>query len=178
MKPAPFTYFIISISVYLLAICPAMAQEEVKDDATGASFQWRAELPTGTYIVALGSIKNISVHEYLVNGLGRVTEMTIDSGGSTTARFYAVEPPNVQTPSGLGQSVADRAREVAGEIRKRADPSGATNVVVKDYPNTTHAHTVEYLLADAATVNKLFKNLDQAWARGRGDKIKIQTASE
>jgi hypothetical protein len=164
--------------VILSGTLSCLAQEEEKESPPTVPFQWRAELPTGTFIVALGSLKNISIHEYLVNGLGKVTEMTIDSGGSTTARFYAVEPPSVKTPSGLGQSVADRAKEVVGEMRSRIDRSGATNVVVKDYPNTTHAHTVEYLLPSAETVRKLFKNLDKAWAAGRGDKIKVESASK
>ncbi len=134
---------------------------------------WRARVPGGTYVVLLSSLRSISTHQYLVNGVGLITELTIDAGGSTTARFYSVEPPKVESPSGVGQAVISRAQEVVGEARNRLDPGRNLAVVIKDYPNTTHSHTVEYLLPSSSDVVSLFENLERAWARGRGGQIEV-----
>lgn len=158
----------------LLLSAAAPGQEEEFDNGGSPAFAWRAELPGGTFMVSLAALRHISVHEYLVQGVGKITEMTVDAGGSVAARFYAVGLPDAQPPSGLGQSVIDRAKEAFTEARDRLDPGGISRSVVKDYPNTTHAHTVEYLLGSPEAVRQLYQNLERAWTRGRGDRIKIE----
>jgi hypothetical protein len=44
--------------------------------------------------------------------------------------------------------------------------------VVKSYPTTTHAHTVEYRLVDRESLNKLFDSIEEAWLNGRAGSFK------
>ncbi len=154
---------------------PAVFAQQKGETISGSpAFAWRAELPGGTYMVSLAALRHISVHEYLVPGVGKITEMTVDAGGSVSSRFYAVGLPDAQTPSNLGQTMVDRAKEALNEARDRMDASGITRSVVKDYPSTTHAHTVEYFISSPESVRKLYQNLERAWMSGRGDSIKIE----
>lgn len=166
------------LTALLAALTAVSAQdpEQPPGETTGdgPGFAWRAELPGGAFMVSLAALRHVSVHEYLVPGVGKITELTIDAGGSVAARFYAVSPPDIQAPSGAAQSVLDRAKEVFAEARDRADPAGLSRSVIKDYPNTTHAHTVEYLLSSPEAVRKLHQHLEDAWTRGRGASIKIE----
>lgn len=127
---------------------------------------WRAELPGGSYDVALASISSVSTHEYVVSRAVRVFELTIGTNSSVEARFYFVEPLKVKTPDGVGQGVVDNIQDKLQQGVQRA--TGETNEpllngVVKDYPTTTHAHTVEYRIASRDDVTKMFKSIELAW---------------
>ncbi len=132
---------------------------------------WRAELPGGTYIVSLGSITSLSMHEYVVDGAARVTEVSIDTVGSVQARFYFLEPNVPQAPGGIGQSTINFVQEKLTEGAERSG-TDAWKKVVKKYPEATHAHTVEYRLDSKESLTALFKNAETAWLRGRGDTFK------
>jgi hypothetical protein len=45
--------------------------------------------------------------------------------------------------------------------------------VTKNYPTTTHAHTVEYRLESKAEISKLFDSADRAFRTGQGATIKL-----
>ncbi len=141
-----------------------------EDTSPGRPF-WRAELPGGTYVVALAAISSVSIHEYLVDGAARVTEVSVDTLGSVQARFYYIEPNTPSAPGGIGQSTVDF---LEAKAREGLDRSG-TDVwkkVVKKHPEATHAHTVEFRLQSKDEANSLFKSLDEAWRRGRGANFK------
>ena len=46
--------------------------------------------------------------------------------------------------------------------------------VVKNYPTTTHAHTVEYRLSSKANLQQLYSSLEQAWTTGKGANLTSQ----
>lgn len=149
------------------AATSARAQEAEPTPAAVRYDFWEADLPTGRYVVAFGRLTSVSMHEYVVDGAGRVTEVNIATSGSELARFYYIEPNIPQSPNGIGQSaintVTDRARDVA----KRTGADQILGPVVKNYPTTTHAHTVEYRLSSKELVQKLFESIDTAWRRNR-----------
>lgn len=126
---------------------------------------WRTELPGGNYSVALASISSVSTHEYIVDKAVRVFELTIGTNGSVEARFYYVEPIKAAAPGGIGQSIIDKAQEKVqeGATRIAGDNAALLSTVMKDYPTTTHAHTVEYRLATRDDVTKMFKSAETAW---------------
>ena len=132
---------------------------------------WRADLPGGTFVVALSSITSISSHEYVVDNAARVTEVTIGTSGAVVARFYFIEPNIPDAPSGIGQSTINFVQE---KLQEGADRSGtdAWKKVVKSYPATTHAHTVEYRLDSKTALQKLQKSAETAWLRGGGPTFK------
>lgn len=144
-------------------------------DPTPLGGFWRAMMPGGVFRVRLDRIQSVSTHEYTIEPLTRVTELTIDTGGSVVTRFYFQEIATPQTPLGIGQSAIDlvkaRAEDAAQQI------SGDASVwkkVTKIYPSTTHAHTVEYRVQSKAALQRLMASVEKAWSTGRGEEIKAE----
>lgn len=128
---------------------------------------WRAEMPGGIYVVALSSITSVSSHEYVVDNTARVTEVTIDTTGNVVARFYYIEPNIPHPPGGVGQSTINFVQDKLLETTDRMDVD-VWKKVIKNYPTTTHAHTVEYRVDSKKTLEELQKSIETAWLRARG----------
>jgi len=126
-----------------------------------AILMWRCNLPGGSYSVALRSVVSVSSHEYLVNGVARVTEVNIDTQGNALARFYYIEPTAPTSPIGLGNATIEKAQEL---LQQGAALSGQDvwQQVQKTYPNTTHAHTIEYRVSDKNTLSQLYISAEAA----------------
>jgi hypothetical protein len=103
------------------------------------------------------------MHEYIVDGVARVNEVNVDTTGSMTVRFYFLEPVSPNSPMGFGQSTLDKAKELANEALQRVAPEDAWKRVVKNYPTTTHARTVEYRLESREQLDKIFSSADKAF---------------
>lgn len=127
---------------------------------------WNCKFSDGNYYsVSLGAIDSVSQHEYLLDGALRVVEVTVATRGSTQARFYVLEKPNLATGAIPGQSLADGMGRVAEEIASRAPGAvkSVTNSVVKKFPDTSHAKIIEYRISDRETLGKLFDHLLKRW---------------
>lgn len=122
---------------------------------------WRCNLPGGSYSVALRSIVSVSSHEYVVDAVARVTEVNIDTTGVALVRFYYIEPNTLNTPLGVGAATLEKAQQL---LQEGADRSGQDvwKKVVKNYPTTTHARTIEYRVTDKATLTKLYESAESA----------------
>jgi hypothetical protein len=122
---------------------------------------WRCNLPGGSYSVALRAMVSVSSHEYLVDGVARVTEVNIDTVGNALARFYYIEPQTPNSPIGLGQATIEKAQQL---LQQGAERTGQDvwQKVVKNYPTTTHAHTIEYRVTDKDTLSKLYTSAEAA----------------
>jgi len=131
---------------------------------------WRAELPGGEYIVRLSAITSVSLHEYIVDGAARVAEVNIATSGSELARFYFLEP--YPKPPVAAQKALNAIENKAKEASARFETGDLRVKVVKSYPTTTHAHTVEYRLSDRESLSKLFKSIEDAWLNGRAGSFK------
>ena len=134
---------------------------------------WRCELPGGIYVVSLPTIASVSTHEYVVSGAARVTELTIATNSAVVARFYYLEPMVPKSPVGFGQSLIDKAQEKLQEGATRTGMEEVWKKVVKDYPATTHAHTVEYRLDSVDQITKVEKSLEDAWRNNKETQLKI-----
>jgi hypothetical protein len=122
---------------------------------------WRCNLPGGSYSVALRAMVSVSSHEYLVDGVARVTEVNIDTVGNALARFYYIEPTTPTSPIGLGTATIDKFQQL---VQQGAAASGQDvwQKVIKNYPTTTHAHTIEYRVNDKATLSALYTSAEGA----------------
>jgi hypothetical protein len=129
---------------------------------------WQADLNGGHYMVKLGNIVSASKHEYVVDGAARVVEVTIGTNTSLAARFYFIEPLGKDSPLAMTRTAIERAQQVAERVGERAGES-VSDRVVKNYPNSTHAHTVEWSVASEGQLNSLYASLTRAIARGRGE---------
>ena len=158
----------------LLASVLAVAQEDQSTSQTSTTTSapnqlplWRCALPGGAYQVALRSIVSISSHEYLVDGAARVTEVNIDTQGTALVRFYYLEPVTPKSPVGLGDEITQKGRELLTEAAERTGQD-AWKKVVKSYPTTTHAKTIEYRLVTKDQLQALFTSVETAWRTGKG----------
>lgn len=122
---------------------------------------WKCTLPGGTYEVALRSITAVSSHEYLIDAGARVTEVNVATNAAMLVRFYYIEPA-VTATAGPAAALADKAQSLATEALNRTGVD-AWKKVVKNYPTTTHAHTVEYRLESKESLQALFSSVEQAF---------------
>jgi len=161
----------------VLSASPALAQtpqtdENITDSAVNNPF-WQASLPGGHYMVRLDRISTVSRHRYLLDGAVIVDEVTVDTTGQALARFYHLTPATDAVGNEAVQRVAERGRAVLEQAVGKAT-SGLQDMVVKKYPDTTHAGTIEYRIQSAAQLTALYNSLRTAWETGRGREINIE----
>jgi hypothetical protein len=90
-------------------------------------------------------------------------------------RFYYIEPNSVKAPSGIGQSAIDRVSDLAKEAAQRAGGGDVWKRVIKSYPTTTHAHTIEYRVESDEQLAKIFTSVQNAFETGRGETLKLSS---
>lgn len=175
--------FLFAIALLALAL-PIDAQQptatgdstnEPQDTAQRNRF-WQAALPGGHYMVALERISSVSRHQYVLDGAVIVDEVTVDAVGQALARFYYIEPITKQTGGAAGE-VAGRLVDRGAELLDGAARNAGTNIhemVVKKFPQTTHARTIEYRLMSKQELGALHNSVRTAWETGRGRKIVIK----
>lgn len=139
---------------------------------------WKASLPGGEYMIALGRISSVGKHTYVTDGVARVFEVTIADSSAAVARFYFLEPVTDKSPLNVGQVVLDRSKAIAKEVTKRTGREDVWREVVKNYPTTTHAKTMEYRLANKANVDAIYTSVTRAWERGKGERVLVRTKSD
>ena len=132
----------------------------------------RCNMPGGTYQVLTSAIIGVSSHEYVVDGAARVTEVNIDTSGQFAVRFYFIESAVVSGPGGVGAATLGK---VQGLLTEAAERSGtdAWKKVVKSYPVTTHARTVEYRVGGKDALNRIFAAASRCMTTGRGEEVAV-----
>jgi hypothetical protein len=144
------------------------SQQQPAHDETSNPRLWQAKFPTGNYMVRLDRICSASKHEYISDGVARVVEVTIGTDSAVVARFYYLEPVGKDTPISAGQIVMNRAQEIQKTVADKVSPSLGKLQVVKNYPVSTHAHTVEYVVQTEEGLNSLFGSLSVSINTGQG----------
>ncbi|MFV0337541.1 MAG: hypothetical protein ACK5LK_04770 [Chthoniobacterales bacterium] len=133
---------------------------------------WTAILPGGEYTVPHSKITSIGKHSYEVDGTFSVTEVTVGTEGSEIGRFYYFEPVTPESPVTVGQSALDAMKEKVMELNERSGQN-LTTKVIKNYPTTTHAHTMEFRLETEEQLDKLYDNLKSSYTKRRNQTYKI-----
>ena len=133
---------------------------------------FRAKLPGGIYEVAVRAMVAVTSHEYVVDGIARVTEVNVDTQGSLLARFYYIEPTTPNSPLGLGQATIDKAQELLKQATEKTGQD-VWKKVVKNYPTTTHAHTVEYRVESKDELNKIYEAAEEAFRTQKSKSIAL-----
>ena len=139
---------------------------EEGDKPTPGNF-WQATLPGGNYQVALDRIASVSRHKYLLDGAFVVDEVTVDTVGQAIARFYYITPVTSAIPGNSVADLANRGRDMVDKVAKQAG-SDLQNMVIKKYPETTHARTIEYRMSSEASLTGLMASVKTSWESGRG----------
>jgi hypothetical protein len=133
---------------------------------------WRANMPGGTYEIVVGALLSVSSHEYVVDGAARVTEVNIDTSGNLAVRFYYIEPITQSGPAGVGAATIGKVQNLLTEAADRVG-SDAWKKVVKSYPATTHARTVEYRVSSKESLNKIFASASKSLRTGKPDEVSV-----
>jgi hypothetical protein len=136
-------------------------------DSAGPNRFWQATLAGGHYMVALDRISAVSRHKYLLDGAVIVDEVTVDSLGQALARFYFISPVTDAAPGNAVGEIAKRGRELVEKAADRGS-TDAHNMVIKKYPDTSHARTIEYRLLSEKDLSALYASVRNAWETGRG----------
>lgn len=161
-----------AVLVLLCAATDLSAQNQAPNTSNEVNSNprfWQASFVNGGhYLVRLDRISFASKHEYIGNGAARVVEVTIGNDTSVVARFYWLEAVAKDTPIAAGNIIMNRAEQLGKEVAGRVSPSLGKIQVIKDYPNTTHSHTVEYALQTPEALNSLYGSLLSAIDSGRG----------
>ena len=171
MRARLFSLFLIALASAALAQTPTPAPSTSPEPARQPL--WRCDLPGGSYEVALRNVVSVSSHEYIVDGAARVTEVNVDTNGSMTVRFYYIEPVTPNAPLGVGQSALNRMQDLAKEVAGRTGQDELWQKVVKSYPATTHARTIEYRVDTQDELKKIFSSAEHAFRLGQGATLKI-----
>ncbi len=144
-----------------------------KNDVSNSNRRfWEANLPGGSYMVALDRISAISKHSYIVSKSLIVHEVNIQTSGAGLVRFYAFEAVGENTEANIARNLVDRGKNIIEQGGRRAGVD--TNAAVeKEYPLTTHAQTIEYRLFDNADLDQLYGSVKRSWEEGRGRKFTV-----
>ena len=173
------TLLLMCAGAFVLSL-PARAQDEPTDpdapekpktgETPGPNRFWQATLDGGHYMVALDRITAVSRHKYVLDGALIVDEVTVDTVGDSLVRFYFIAPLSEVAPGTETARLADRARELIDTAAERVG-TDIHNMVVKKFPDTTHARTVEYRVMSEQTLGALYSSVRSAWESGRGRKF-------
>ncbi len=132
---------------------------------------WQGKFTGGNYIVRCNSIIALSKHEYISDGVARVVEVNLTLNSAQIVRFYFLEPYKPDSGSstlGVGTQALEKAKGLFEQAAGRVSPDLATPKVVKNYPASTHAHTVEFVLKDEARLTTLYGSLERSFRTGQG----------
>ena len=140
--------------------------------ATATRNLWTCTLPGGTYQVLVSAILSVSTHEYVVDGAARVTEVNLDTAGQFAVRFYYIEPAVVAGPGGLGAATLGKVQSILTDAADRSG-SDAWKKVVKSYPTTTHARTIEFRVSSKDSLVKIFTSAANCQATGKPDRVTV-----
>lgn len=179
MKSIPTCLAVILFTITLLpqashAQTSGAGSKNDASETTGPKRFWQASLPGGSYIVALDRISSVSKHSYIIDGNISVTEVVIDTSGNSLVRFYYLEPVGQDATTNIGAGITQRGKELLDAVGQRAG-SNITSAVVKQYPTTTHAKTVEFRVSGEGALDKLYDSVRNAWINGKGRKFTIKT---
>lgn len=129
---------------------------------------WVANLPGGQYMVALDHLTAISRHTYAIPEAGLIVdEVTVDTNGQGLARFYFATPLTDGVNNNAVANLTARAKELTNYAGQRAG-TDLHKMVIKKYPETTHARAIEYRLLSADELGALYGSVSSAWQTGRG----------
>jgi hypothetical protein len=149
---------------------PGTASKEKTTDRESDSPQrfWQANLPGGSYMVALDRITAVSRHSYAIIEAGMmVDEVVVDTVGQSLVRFYFVRPLTEGINNAAVNNLTERAKELIDYGGQRAG-TDVHKMVTKKYPEGNYARTVEYRLLSAEELGALYGSVRTAWEKGRG----------
>ena len=145
-------------------------QTTPQDDVTRDGL-WEGRFKGGNYLVRCNAIIALSKHEYISDGVARVVEVNLTLNSAQIIRFYFLEPYKPDSGSSTlaaGSQALDKARALFEQATSSVSEDLSRPKVVKNYPTSTHAHTIEFVVKDEQTITALYGSLDRSFRTGQG----------
>jgi hypothetical protein len=161
----------VAVWVFAGSVCAQnSAPSSPAEDEPTRDGLWDGRLQGGSYLVRCNQIVALSKHEYIADAAARVVEVNLTLNSNLTVRFYFLEPVRMEGGGvlGAGQQALDRARAMVQDAAGRVSPTLTEPKVVKSYPVSTHAHTVEFVLASEERLKSLHASLERSFRSGQG----------
>ena len=137
-------------------------------ESPGPDRFWQAKLGEGGhFMVPLDRIVSVSRQQYLLDGAVIVDEVTVDTTGQALARFYFLKPVSSAVPGNTVAGLASRGRDLLDKVARDKGVE-VQDMVVKKYPETSHAKSLEFRLLAEADLTALYNSVRNAWETGRG----------
>ena len=159
-----------------LACLPAIAQDAAPTQAPRTAL-WSASFGDTTKLtINVSSIVSVSMHPYLLNGQIPITEVTVDTQGNNTIRFYYIheEDPSAAA-GGLKEAAGSARRRLQQEMTQQKDGSQIPSI---KFPEGAYAHTVEYQMNSLSDLTKLYQSLVSVWERSSQKLTTFKTESK
>ena len=119
-------------------------------------------------VIKLSTITSVSKQTYMLEGAHQILEVTVDTTGNNSLRFYCLSSDRTNT-------MLDRASSARSLVDRHADK--ASDFPAKKYPEATHSHNVEFQLATVEQVNKIYESLTNSWFTDTTTVLHLQTAA-
>lgn len=137
---------------------------------------WEAKLsPTSMVTIAVSQIVSVSLHPYLLNGDTLITEVTVDTQGNNTLRFYYIHPDDEQDISDPEAIVRNARKRIRKEVSTQ--PNDKASIPSLKFPEGAYAHTIEYQMSSLDSLLDLHKSLITVWEKS-SKKRTTYTASD
>lgn len=149
------------------------AEDQKNGDSPAQNRFWQTTLPGGSFMVPLDRIVSVSRAKYILDSTLIVDEVTVDTAGQALARFYFISPITDTLPGNTVAGATAKARELVDKTAEKAG-IGVQDMVVKKYPDTTHAKCIEYRILSEKDLTGLYNSVRTAWETGRGRHFKAK----
>ncbi|MCD8071190.1 MAG: hypothetical protein LUE08_07405 [Akkermansiaceae bacterium] len=127
-------------------------------------------------LLRLNSVTSVSKQRYLLNGTMSVWELSIDTTGNNAIRIYYIETPGSGSSSTVSNVSSAVSRLGGSTYVQRAGLLNGAECVTKTYPESTHAHTVEFRVKNVEALNNIQKSLMRCLSRGKGDTLTLPSS--
>lgn len=134
------------------------AEKYAYDTTSSCKPFWTANLPTGATSILMPNIISVNLHTYMLDGSVRMIEMTVDTIGNNSIRFYAYTGEQANTWKERLSSTRDLVDSKTG---------GATRLPGRKFPEGAYSHNVEFQLESEQAVRSVYAHLMKSWICGK-----------
>ena len=162
-------YFLPIIALCVVPFCLAADDDDDENKPEPRLQLWQAKLDdTSLITLSVSQIVSVTMHPYKLNGENLVTEVTIDTLGNNTIRFYFVhsdeKEPDYFDPNSVVKDAKKRLSQRPSQPKAKAEDGEPLIASVK-FPEGAYAHTIEYQVSCLKTLEEIYKSVTSVWEK-------------
>ena len=122
-------------------------------------------------VINVNTITSVAMHNYRLNGDNLVSQVTIDTLGNNTIRFYFVHPAQqIEPVSDPKEAVTKVRQQVTRETSSQKDDA---DVPAVKFPEGTYSHSIEFQVGSPAELKRLYKTALSVWEKKASHNVKF-----